>query len=219
MSKTNLKIICLITARKNSKRLKKKNIKVLGKKPLVVWSIDFSKKINWIQETWISSDDNKIKEMIKKEKNIFFHNRPKQLSKDNTNSIDVILNFVKWHEKKYQKHLDGLLLLQPTTPYRSIKTFNKGFQLFKRKKKNVIGFSPYNQKKTLFTVEQKKLIKKKIFSVNGSFYLLNLKNILKYRNIFKPDFLPLFEMNKARSIDIDTIADFIEAKKFLKEKE
>ena len=71
----------------------------------------------------------------------------------------------------------------------------------------------------MFIVEQKKLIKKKIFSVNGSFYLLNLKNILKYKNIFKPNFLPLFEMNKARSIDIDTIDDFIEAKKYLKKKE
>lgn len=41
----NLKILAIITARKNSRRLIKKNIKPLGRKPLVTWTIDFSKKL------------------------------------------------------------------------------------------------------------------------------------------------------------------------------
>ena len=38
-----MKVLAIITARKGSKRLKNKNKKILGKKPLVNWTIDFAK--------------------------------------------------------------------------------------------------------------------------------------------------------------------------------
>ena len=40
------KLLALIPARIGSKRLKKKNLKILGNKELVSWSIDFAKNSN-----------------------------------------------------------------------------------------------------------------------------------------------------------------------------
>ena len=64
-----MKVLAIITARKGSKRLKNKNKKILGKKPLVNWTIDFAKKINLFKDIIMTTDDNQILEISKKKKN------------------------------------------------------------------------------------------------------------------------------------------------------
>ena len=60
--------LIVIPARKGSKRLKNKNKKILGKKPLVNWTIDFAKKINLFQHILMTTDDEQILEISKKKK-------------------------------------------------------------------------------------------------------------------------------------------------------
>ena len=42
------KVLAFIPARANSKSVKKKNIKTLCKRPLISWTIDFAKKLKFI---------------------------------------------------------------------------------------------------------------------------------------------------------------------------
>jgi CMP-2-keto-3-deoxyoctulosonic acid synthetase len=51
-----MRILALIPARGGSKRLPGKNIRVLGDKPLIVWSIDVAKDIAEICEVLISKN-------------------------------------------------------------------------------------------------------------------------------------------------------------------
>ena len=44
-----MKILAIIPARKNSKRIKFKNKKKLASKPLIEYSIDVAKKLNFLQ--------------------------------------------------------------------------------------------------------------------------------------------------------------------------
>ena len=55
-----MKIIALIPARKNSIRIKNKNMKLFKKKPLIQRTIEIAKKIKDIQGVYISTDDEKI---------------------------------------------------------------------------------------------------------------------------------------------------------------
>ena len=55
-----LKILALILARKNSKRLPGKNLRKIGNKTLVEWSIDVVKNIKEIIHIFVSTDDKKI---------------------------------------------------------------------------------------------------------------------------------------------------------------
>ena len=55
-----MKIVSLILARGGSKGIKNKNIKTLQGRPLISYSIDASKKSK-VDETWVSTDDKKIK--------------------------------------------------------------------------------------------------------------------------------------------------------------
>ena len=60
--------LAIITARKNSKRLKDKNKKILGSKPLVSWTIDFAKNMKIFDHILITTDDNDIIQIAKKKK-------------------------------------------------------------------------------------------------------------------------------------------------------
>ena len=60
--------LAIITARKNSKRLKKKNKRILGTKPLVSWTIDFAKKIKIFKHILMTTDDPEILQLAKKKK-------------------------------------------------------------------------------------------------------------------------------------------------------
>ena len=98
-----MKILALITARSGSKRLPNKNMLKLGGKPLVKWSIDTLKEITCIKDILLSTDDNQIAEIGKKEKILVPWLRPKKLSSDNANSVDVAIHALNWYEKKISK--------------------------------------------------------------------------------------------------------------------
>ena len=78
------KIISLIPARKGSKGIPNKNIINLSGKPLIHYAIQASKQ-SIVEETWVSSDSDKILNISKKlgAKTI---KRPKEISGDNASS-------------------------------------------------------------------------------------------------------------------------------------
>ena len=202
-----IKILVLITARKNSKRLPKKNLKKIGNRTLVEWSINSVKNINEIVDIFVSTDDSKILKISKKNGAISPWLRPKYLSNDNASSENTVMHAVKWYEKKVQK-VDGFLLLQPTTPFRSKTILKKAINSFKKKKdKPIIAVS--------------KIINDKKFSkplANGSFYLSSTKYFKKYNNLSPKNFYPILIKKKEECIDINTKSDLKLARKYFKKK-
>lgn len=128
-----MKLLVLILARKNSKRLKNKNIILINNKPLIQHSIDFAKKIVKNKAILVFTDDERILRIAKKNKLKTYIERPKNLSRSSTSSATTALYAIKKFEEKYEK-IETLLLLQPTTPYRNINSFNKYYENFKKKK-------------------------------------------------------------------------------------
>ena len=81
-----MNVLAIITARQGSKRLKKKNIKILGRKPLVNWTIDFAKNINFFDDILITTDDFEILNIAKKKNILAPWLRPKKLATDKASS-------------------------------------------------------------------------------------------------------------------------------------
>ena len=84
----------IIPARANSKRLPGKNMKFLGDKPLIQYSIDFALNHFSADSIWVNSDDEHI---IKFAKKIGVRTllRPVDLATDHTSTVDV-LKFQLW---------------------------------------------------------------------------------------------------------------------------
>ena len=211
-----MKIIALIPARSGSKRIKNKNIKKLLGVPLINWTIRSALKTKQISKIFISTDDEKIINMCKKYNVIVPWKRPARLSGDKVNSTAIALHFLRWYEKKYSKP-DGLLLLQPTSPFRKKTSIKKAISIFKNNKNSsVVSFYPVS-KKTSYLIflknKKKKLAEKKIkynqvLKLNGSIYLTSPKNLKKYKSFFKPRIVPLIQHELKESIDIDTYDDW-----------
>ena len=120
-----MKILVLILARGGSKRLPNKNILKLGKKHLINWSIDFAKKIPFVCDILVSTDSKKIGSIARKKGVLVPWLRPKRLSLDKTKSHEAALHAINWYENNIQK-VDALMLLQPTSPFRRLKTIKEG---------------------------------------------------------------------------------------------
>ena len=91
--------LVVVPARKNSSRLKNKNILKIGKKTLTEYTLGFIKKMKF-KNTVISTDSIIIKNKAKKMDFNVDYNRPSGLSKNTTKMADTVLHVVNWFEKK-----------------------------------------------------------------------------------------------------------------------
>lgn len=138
-----MKILALIPARGGSKRLPGKNIRLLGGKPLIAWSIDVVKCIPEICDILVSTDDAAIAAVSKEAGALVPWLRPAELSTDTASSIDVALHALDWYEAE-KGTVDGLLLLQPTSPFRTTDTVKRAVAMFEKEhgRHPVVSVSP-----------------------------------------------------------------------------
>ena len=220
------KIHAIILARSGSKGIKNKNLLKINKKPLIYWSIKsclISKKIN---DTWVSSDSDKILSIAKKygAKTI---KRPKKLSCDTSSSEDAWRHAINFIKKK--NIIDIVVGVQPTSPIRSNYDFDNAIKKF-FVKKNQSMFSASNFER-FFSWSIEKKIKsnynlnkrpirqklKKTILENGSFYIFNSKLFLKYKNRLFGN-IGFYLMEKYKGFQIDNLEDLYLIKLLMKNK-
>ena len=224
-----MRILALITARGGSKRLPGKNIRSLCGKPLIEWSIDVAKNISEICDILVSTDDPAIAEVCTEAGAHVPWLRPAELATDTASSVDVALHALDWHEDAMGA-VDGLLLLQPTSPFRTRATLRQGIDLFhKHGHQPVLGVSPthahpmwtlkmegeylvpFMQEHSQETRSQDLL---PAYVVNGSFYLIAPAELRSYRSFVGLKTIPLLIESPQETIDIDTEWDFRMAESF-----
>ena len=113
------KILVVIPARGGSKGLPGKNIKPLCGKPLIEYSIDVARAITSDDNICVSTDDQKIIDVVEEYGLHVPFVRPAELASDTASTNDVLLHAIQYYEEKGKK-IDKLLLLQPTSPLRTI---------------------------------------------------------------------------------------------------
>ena len=224
-----MRILALITARAGSKRLPGKNICLLGNKPLIVWSIDVVKNISEICDILVSTDDQAIAAVGHDAGACVPWLRPSELSTDMASSVDVALHALDWYEAE-KGLVDGLLLLQPTSPFRTEANIQRGIELFvKHDGQPIIGVSPTNAHPMWslkmegdflvpFMQEHGIGIRSQdlppSYVMNGYFYLITPKELRARRSFIGPKTLPLLIKSPQEALDIDTewnykVAEFI----------
>jgi len=225
-----MKILALIPARKNSKRIPKKNKIIFFKQPLFMWTIKLAKKIPEITDILISTDDNQILKIAKKSGILAPWLRPKKLSLSKTSSVDMAIHALDWYEKKLNTKVDGILLLQPTSPFRTKRTVKKCINIFRNKKCDsviTVKKSSLNPKilakidkkvlKPLFSEKTISSFPKNIYHPDGSIYLIKPSILKKSKKFYGKHALPVIINSQKESIDIDTFED-LEIAKFYKNK-
>lgn len=221
-----MKILALIPARGGSKRLPRKNVRVLGGKPLIVWSIDAASDIPEICDILVSTDDPTIAAVCAGAGALVPWLRPADLATDTASSVDVVLHALDWYESE-QGEVHGVLLLQPTSPFRTRETVRQGIELFvKHDRQAVLGISPTHAHPMwalkmegghLVPFMQDHVLEARsqdlppVYVVNGSFYLITPAELREKRTFFGAAAVPLLIESPQEALDIDTEWDWVVA--------
>ncbi len=224
-----MKTLCIIPARKGSKAIKDKNIKILNGEELFLHSLKFAKKLKFVNQIVFSSDSKKYLKIASKIKNILLSKRPSNLSNDSALMIDVIKYEINKLKKK-GKLFDFVLILQPTCPFRKIENFVQAFKIINKKNfDSVITISKtrdhpdrlkvfrknrlvnYNRKLSSESLKPRQSLNS-IFTRSGSMYLFDSKLLNKNAIVGKKVFGIL--VKGKYSINIDNEEDLILARHY-----
>lgn len=113
------KIAAVITARGGSKGIPGKNIKELHGRPLIAWTIDSANRSTLLDACVVSTDDDEIAAVATAAGGRVPFRRPPELSTDTAKSIPVIQHALLWMQDNEAKHFDYVMILQPTSPFRT----------------------------------------------------------------------------------------------------
>lgn len=113
-----MKILGVITARGGSKGIPRKNIKELGGKPLIAWTIEAAKESGVFSRIILSTDDEEIAEVGKRYGAEVPFMRPPELAQDTTSTLPVLIHAVNWLKENENFYPDYVVILQPTAPFR-----------------------------------------------------------------------------------------------------
>ena len=218
-----MKILAVITARGGSKRLPGKNLALLGGRPLIVWSIDAAKGIAEVCDILVSTDDLAIADVARKAGALVPWLRPAELATDTATSENVCLHALDWYESK-SGTVDGLLLLQPTSPFRSRQTVEQGIRLFQlHKRRSVISVSPAKSHPYWCVQIQDGRVRPFVnqvglnlrsqelppaYVLNGALYLASPEMLRAKRSFCDNDTVPLVIDDPEEGLDIDTEWDW-----------
>lgn len=110
-------LMALIPARGGSKGIPKKNIKIIGGKPLLAHSIEFAKNISEIDKVIVSTDSQEIAETAQEYGAEVPFLRPSEFANDSAPMYQTVrhaIDFLRKEGLNYQY----IALLQPTSPFR-----------------------------------------------------------------------------------------------------
>ena len=223
-------MLAIIPAKKNSKRLPNKNIKLLGGKPLIAHTIEAAIKSKQITRVIVSTDCPKIAKISKKYGAEVPFLRPKRLTTDQSGKLEVCKHVINFLVNKEGINITSFIVLQPTSPLRLVKDINEAIKIFRKKKADsVVSFC-----------KAKPLEWHRYFKKDGSFYsaykknrISNPSNINNYLlngsiYIFRTSFMNKnitynnksfsYVMPKERSVDIDDIDDLKNARFLISKK-
>jgi CMP-N,N'-diacetyllegionaminic acid synthase len=138
----DLRVLAVIPARGGSKRLPGKNTRELGGKPLIAWSIESAVESRLFCDVLVSTDEPHAADIAKVSGALVPWLRPANLALDETPSIDVVIHALSYYEDVHGA-VDAVMLLQPTSPFRTVRTIRQALELFDvQDRVSVVAVSP-----------------------------------------------------------------------------
>ena len=184
-------VLGLILARGGSKRVPKKNLRLLDNIPLICWTVHTAQLSRALDRIVVSSDDREILE-VSNQWGADTIERPSELASDQASSYLAMLHALSTLDEPFEY----LCLLQPTSPFRMPEDID-----------TCIGIATVKSECSVVSFEEGKTVP------NGAVYVgridwLRDRIALGDRAPFDGPNPSRYYMPATRSLDIDTEADF-----------
>ena len=219
------RILGLICARGGSKGVPKKNIKHLGGKPLIGWSIDIARRCKFIDRIVVSTDDPEIAAIAKDFGADVPFIRPEELAMDDSPEWLVWQHALRKLGELNEFRADYLTVLPPTSPFRLSKDVRRSVELIYSDDIDMVisvtrsGRNPYfnmveldsNGLAHLSKKPEQKISRRQdtphVFDMTTVLYTARTDFVLNAESLFDGKVKPLM-IPETRAVDIDTEMDF-----------
>ena len=227
-------ILAVITARGESKGLPGKNIKILGGKPLIAYTIKIAQKSKYISNLIVSTDSVKIAQICRRYNVEVPFIQPSELATDKSGHLEVMQYAIAFMEKKLKIIFDYVVILQPTSPFRLPEDIDETLKLLiKTKADSAVSIVEVEAKE--HPLKMKRLSGHKVepyhlsepegirrqdlpvvYKRSGAVYAMRRNLIMLKKSLFGKKVVG-FIVPKERSVDIDTPFDWLKAVYMLKD--
>jgi len=128
-----MRVLGLIPARGGSKGVPRKNIRLLGGKPLLQYTAEAALAAQRLAKVILSTEDEEIADVGRNCGLAVPFLRPAELAEDDTPTLPVMQHAVSWMESRGER-FDAVCLLQPTNPLRRSEDIDGCVELLEKSK-------------------------------------------------------------------------------------
>lgn len=220
-----MKILAIIPARGGSKGVPGKNIKMLGGKPLIAYTIQAAQKAKLLTEIILSTDSDKIIRVAKAYGLEVPFKRPASLATDESPTILTVLHALDYFSEN-GIYFDAVCILQVTNPFRTSEFIDKAIEKFKNSKADSLisvlkvphEFNPHwvfeaNTSGNLkISTGESEIISRRqelptAYYRDGSIYITKTEVLLNQKSLYGKS-IAYMEADEKRHINIDTVEDW-----------
>ncbi|MCM1066044.1 MAG: acylneuraminate cytidylyltransferase family protein [Muribaculaceae bacterium] len=227
-----MKPLYIIPARGGSKGIPRKNIRLLGGRPLIAYTVDvaLTDAARTGGTVVLSTDDAEIADTARSLGLTVDYMRPAALGGDTVGSREVMLDVMDWADSRGIAY-DCVVLLQPTSPMRTAADLAGAEELYTPGCDMVTSLAPAaaNPYYNMFEVSAEGYMQvckgdglytrrqdcPPVYEQNGAVYVINPQSLRAMSLGAFPRRIPFF-MPAERSIDLDTPADWERAEEKMK---
>jgi len=231
----NFQVLALIPARGGSKGIPKKNIKLLGGKPLIAWSINAAKKSKYVDRVVVSTDSQEIADVAQKAGGQVPFLRPTDIAQDLTPDTPVFEHALAWLKEHDNFIPEFIVHLRPTGPLRTAEEIDEAiemleadpdadsvrsveepskppFKMWEPEGKYIKPFVEIHGMKDFHTMPRQML--PKIYQTTADIGIMRRRTVMEKKSVIGGCVIPYFL--KRPTIDIDHQIDFEIAEFLLK---
>jgi N-acylneuraminate cytidylyltransferase len=237
-----MKVLAIIIARGGSQRVPNKNIRPLVGKPLLAYSIQGAKRSRYIERVIVSTDSDAIADVALREGAEVPFRRPAEIAQSHSTELQAMEHALGWFRDRENYEPDFVVLLRPTSPFRTTATIDRAIELLRDDPKahcvrTVRLCSEHPHKmwvmdaegrriRSLIPVEQKLpeahtlsyQLLPTVYIQNASMDVFRASNVWQLRSTTGTEIIPLVN-DDYESLDINNEIDFILAETLMARRE
>ncbi len=220
-------ILVVIPARGGSKRIPRKNVRIMNGQPLILYSVENALSLSEKADVdlVVSTDDEELESIVKNH-GVEVIERDEALAKDNVTLDPVIYDAVIKKEAQKGKKYDIVITMQATSPTLKKETLLKALKLFESEDFDTM-ISCVNKPHLSWTKRDGQIIKnyeKRLnsqelpcnFLETGAFLITKRECVSEKSRIGES--ITVYETDATEAVDIDTEEDWIAAESILRRK-
>lgn len=213
-----MKILAVIPARGGSKGIPRKNMRLIGGKPLISYSIENALKSSHITDVVVTTDSDEILDYACTY-SIDTIRRSGHLAEDSVTLDPVVFNAVEIIEREKGVQFDVVVTLQPTSPLLKSKTLDAAIENFLKEGFDT-SISAVNRPHLAWTVADdgvtkipayKERLNRQLLPPNyleaGAFVIAKRSSVSENSRIGNK--VGVYEISEDEAVDIDTPSDWI----------